>query len=132
MIGWLVAAAIGGIAAVLQYGRMLAPSGAMRSALGALRAIAVTLLVALLLDLPVGRPKTVLPSVYVDGSQSMTRGGAPLWRAALDSARAIRSDSTWVFGDTVRPLNGVTMAPGDAASRVRPVVERTMATGRPA
>ena len=42
MIGWLVAAAIGGIAAVLQYGRMLAPSGAMRSALGALRAIAVT------------------------------------------------------------------------------------------
>jgi hypothetical protein len=128
---WLIAVGLGVAAAVLQYARMRAPSAAHRAALGALRAIALTLAVALLLDAPLGRPRPSLPSVFVDASLSMTRGNAPLWRIAWDSARAIRAESVWVFGDTVRP-GTPDLTPSDAATRVRPVVERTMATGRPA
>jgi hypothetical protein len=128
---WLIAVGLGVAAAVLQYARMRAPSPAHRAALGVLRAIALTVAVALLLDAPLGRPRPSLPSVFVDASLSVTRGNALLWSMAWDSARAIRAESIWVFGDTVRP-GSPDLAPADAATRVRPVVERTMATGRPA
>lgn len=131
MTVWLIAAAIGTLAAVVQYARMRAPSAGRRTALGALRALALTLAIALLLDAPLGRPGPALPFVFVDASSSMTRGSTPLWRAAWDSALAIRSESVWVFGDTVRAGDRATL-PNDAATRIRPVVERTMTTGRPA
>jgi hypothetical protein len=88
------------------------------------------LAIALLLDAPLGRPRPALPWVFVDASMSMTRENAPLWSVAWDSARAIRSESVWVFGDTVR-RGGRNSLPTDAATRVRPVVERTMVAGRP-
>ena len=132
---WLLALGAGLLVAALSYARLRAPSVARRAGLAALRATAVALAVALMLDAPLGPSKPVSPAVFVDASLSMGRDGAPLWRAALDSARAIGGDSIWMFGDTIRAGSGDAPTGGggaDAATHVRPVVERTMATGRPA
>jgi hypothetical protein len=131
MTSWLIAVAVGLGVAALQYATLRAPSADKRIALGALRALAVALALALLLDAPLGRSRPVPPAVFVDASLSMTRDGAALWRAAWDSARDVRAESIWVFGDSVRPGESE-QPPADAATRVRPVVERTMAMGRPA
>jgi hypothetical protein len=130
MTAWLIAAGLGAATALLQYSRLSAPSAPRRAGLAVLRALALTLAIALLLDAPLGRPRPALPWVFVDASMSMGRENAPLWRAAWDSALAIRSESVWVFGDTVR-RGDRNASPLDVASRVRPIVERTMVTGRP-
>jgi hypothetical protein len=129
MTQWLIAAALGIAAAAVQYAPLGAPSAPVRAGLGALRAIALTIAIALLLDAPLGRPGPVRPSVFVDASQSMTREDAALWRAAWDSAQHVRAESIWVFGDSVRPGDR-NATPSDGSSRVRPVIERTMVTGR--
>jgi hypothetical protein len=133
MIDWLIAAAVGLIAAALLYGRQrgAGPAPAWRIALGTLRAAALTLVVALLLDAPLGRARPAPPTVFVDASLSMTRENAALAGAAWDSATSVDADSIWFFGDTIRPAARET-APSDRTTRVRPVVERTMASGRPA
>lgn len=133
MTDWLIAAAVGVIAAALLYGRQRAagPAPIWRIALGLLRAAALVLVVALLLDAPLGRAQPAQPAVFVDASLSMSRENAALASAAWDSASAVGADSIWFFGDTIRP--GERGAPPfDRATRVRPVVERTMAGGRPA
>ncbi|MEX2178684.1 MAG: hypothetical protein WD801_08250 [Gemmatimonadaceae bacterium] len=130
MTSWLIAAGLGAAAAVFQYGRLRAPSGAGRLALAVLRAVAVALLVALLLDAPMGRARATMPWVFVDLSQSMTRGSTSLTGAAWDSAQSVGADSVWVFGDTVHPGDRETAATG-AATRLRDVVERTMVAGQP-
>src|SRR5258705_8404579 len=133
MTSWLTAAVVGILAAAFQYGALRAPAAAIRVALGALRALAVTLVVALLLDAPMGRPRAMLPAVFVDGSLSMSRENAGLERVAWDSALAIHSDSLWMFGDSVErvPRERSAPVPSQSASRVRPIVERAMATRRP-
>src|SRR5688572_8027446 len=131
MTAWLIAALAGIAAAALSYVRLRAPSGGVRVLLGALRAAALAILIALLLDAPLGRPRIAAPSVFVDGSLSMSREGAPLTSLAWDSANAAGGDSVWIFGDSVRP-GAASDTPTDGNSRVRPVVERTMASGRPA
>ena len=129
MIGWLVGAAVGILLALLQYGRTRTPPLA-RGTLALMRAMAVALVVALLLDAPVGRARPARPWVFVDASQSMMRADSALWRAARDTARGIRAESTWIFGDTVR-ADDAARTPSDPKSRVRPVVERTIVAGRP-
>lgn len=140
MTEWLLAAAIGVLAAAIPYVRLASPSPAARAALAALRALALTLLLALLLDAPLGRAVPPAPWVFVDGSLSMSRGGAgaELGRAAWDTARSIAAESTFVFGDSVRPYvpgaetRGAPFPPaGDATTSLRPVVERSMASSRP-
>lgn len=131
MTPWLIAIVAGALAAGLQYARLRAPSGARRALLAALRGVALALSVALLLDAPLGRRAAVQPLVFVDASQSMARESADLMRVALDSARAAGGDSVLLFGDSVRFARESVRA-DDAATRVRPIVERTMATGRPA
>lgn len=133
MTDWFIAAAVGVIAAALLYGRQrgAGPSSAWRVALGVARAAALTLVVALLLDAPLGRARPVPPAVFVDASLSMTRENGQLARAAWDSASAIGADSVWFFGDSIRPA-GERSAPTDRSTTVRPVVERTMTRGRPA
>jgi hypothetical protein len=128
---WLIAIVVGVLVAALQYARLRAPSGARRVLLAALRAVAMTIAVALVLDAPLGRPKAVQPLIFVDASLSMTREGGTLLQAALDSARGAGGDTVFLFGDSVRPSQGAPRAE-DAATRIRPIVERTMATGRPA
>jgi hypothetical protein len=133
MTDWLIAAAVGVIAAALLYGRQrgAGPAPIWRMALGLLRAAALTLVVALLLDAPLGRAQPAPPAVFVDASLSMTRENATLASRAWDSASAVGADSIWFFGDTIRPGDRAA-PPVDRATRVRPVVERTMASGRPA
>lgn len=130
MAVWLVALTVGVVAAIAQYALLRAPSFPKRAGLAALRALAIALALAMLLDAPLGRPRPVPPFVFVDVSASMRRGG-DLARAAWDSARAIGADSTWAFGDSVRA--GAPDAPAaDLESRVRGVVERSLASGAPA
>lgn len=130
MTSWVIAAIAGAVVAALAYLPPRSPAAAVRAALALLRAIAVALVVALVLDAPLGRPRPELPAVFIDASLSMGREAAPLWSVAWDSARAIRRDSVWLFGDSAR--TGERMAsPVDGSSSVRPVVERTMVTGRP-
>jgi hypothetical protein len=131
MSDWLIAIAAGAVAAALQYGGARAPARVLRAGLAGLRWLAVAGAVALLLNAPIRPPNAVSPLVFVDGSRSMTRGDAAMWRTAWDSAVAIRSDSIRVFGDTIGVARRDASPVGDA-SRVRPVVERAMAAGRPA
>jgi hypothetical protein len=131
MSAWLIAIAAGALVAALQYARLHAPSAPRRALLAGLRGLALALAVALLLDAPLGRPAALQPLVFVDASQSMAREGATLARAAMDSARSAGGDSVLLFGDSVRFARATTGS-DDAATRVRPIVERTMATGRPA
>ena len=130
MAVWLVALTAGAVAAFVQYARHRAPALPGRVALAALRAIALALVVALLLDAPLGRPRPIPPAVFVDRSLSMTRGDSTLARIAADSARAAGADSTWAFGDSVRAVSDGT--PGDADTRIRGVIERSLASGTPA
>ena len=131
MSAWLLAAVAGILLAALQYVRVAAPTGGRRVALATLRALALTIVAALLLDAPLGRPRTHAPWAFVDVSQSMTRGDTMLWRAAWDSAGATSADSIWAFGDSARRGDRAEQ-PRDAATRLRPVVERTTAGGIPA
>ena len=131
MTAWFIAIVIGATAAALQYRRQRAPAGARRLLLATLRAVAVALAIALLLDAPLGRPEALRPLVFVDASMSMGREKSDLLAAALDSARGTGADSVLSFGDSIRAAAGDT-TPLDAATRMRPIAERTMATGRPA
>lgn len=131
MSSWLIAIVVGALAAALQYARLRAPAGLRRLLLVTLRGLALTLAVALVLDAPLGRAAVVQPLVFVDASQSMAREGADLMRVALDSARAAGGDSVLLFGDSVR-FARERGSSDDAATRVRPIVERAMATGRAA
>jgi hypothetical protein len=131
MTAWLIAAAAGLVAAALVYVPLRAPAPGWRVGLALLRAAAVALVLALVLDAPLGRARPARPAVFIDASLSMGREHGDLARVARDSARAADGDSLWLFGDTVRPHAGDAPA-ADAASRLRPVVERSMAGGRPA
>jgi hypothetical protein len=131
MIDWLVAAAVAATAAIVVFARVRGPAPLVRLVLALLRGASIAIILALLLDAPVSRARPAPPWVFIDGSMSMQRAGASLSNAAWDSAAAVHPESTWTFGDTVRRARrGV--APTDAASRLRPVVERTMVSGRPA
>lgn len=131
MTAWFVAIAFGVLVAALQYSRLRAPVGARRLVLAALRAVALGLAMALLLDAPLGRPQAARPLVFVDASQSMAREKSNLLEMAFDSARAIGGDSVLLFGDSVR-ASGRGGVAEDAATGLRPIAERAMAAGRPA
>ena len=97
----------------------------------ALRAGALTILIAALLDAPAGAANPPPPLAALDVSESWLQGGdSSAWRRALSRARSIGGDSVVVFGDSVRAAAG-DPAPRDHASRVRAVVGRAQASGRP-
>ncbi|HUX33067.1 MAG TPA: hypothetical protein VMV51_04280 [Gemmatimonadaceae bacterium] len=128
---WTVAALVGLAGAALQYGwggarRLLAaPLPA------ALRAAALTLVVALLLGAPAGPARAPAPWVALDASASLARAGDTLaWRAARDSARAVGADSVFLFGDSLRAA-APPSRPADTRSDIGPVVERALANGGP-
>ena len=130
MLPWLIGVVVGALVAVWQYGRT---ASTRRLALPALlRATATTLVVALLLEAPAGAPRAVVPDVALDASESWLRAAprCDRWRAALDSASALGGGRWQRFGDSVR-TDQSTNAPADHASRLRPVVDRAAATGRP-
>ena len=129
MSPWLLAILAGLIVALIQYGpRELRNVSSMMTA--ALRAGAVALVTALLLDAPAGFAKPVPAWAALDASLSMTRGDSTLWRAARDSIRRAGADSTFLFGDSVRRAD-TTSQPRDQASVLRPMVERALGAGHP-
>lgn len=128
MIPWLIACAAGIAAAVWLYG-LRPPGDAYRRALVALRALAVLVAVALLLDAPIGAGAPAAPLVALDASASWGQGGAR--RYAEAQARAASAGGLpLLFGDSVRAAPPPEV-PSDVMSRVGPVVDRAAALGRP-
>jgi hypothetical protein len=130
MLLWLLAACIGLAVALLQYGRAAL---ALRSApLALMRGLAAMLIVALLLDAPVGRARMIAPEVALDGSLSWQRAAPSClaWRDALDSAARLGNGHWMRFGDSLR-ADSRRDAPADRASDLRAVADRAAGTGRP-
>jgi hypothetical protein len=130
MSPWLLALIAGLVVALVQYGWRELRSGwsVLPSAL--LRAGAVTLVVALLLDAPAARAKAVSSWAALDASMSMSRGDSTVWRAARDTIRRVGAESVFVFGDSAR-RDDATGTPSDLSSLLRPVVERALGAGHP-
>jgi hypothetical protein len=130
MLSWLGAAAVAVAIAGAHYWwrEPRARGGVILPAL--LRALALTLLLALLLDAPAGRRHAPRAYALLDASASWLRGNdSTAWRTARERVRRGGADSTLLFGDSVRASRDA--VPGDLASNVRPAVERALAAGRP-
>jgi hypothetical protein len=127
---WLLAIAAGVLLALVQYGARGVSAGGLNLGAAVLRAAAVALIVALLLDAPAGCAKPVARWAALDASLSMSRGDSSLWRAARDTIRAAKPDSIFEFGDSVRPASPAAM-PRDESSELRPAVERALGAGHP-
>ena len=131
MLTWLVAIAAGLAVALILYGAR--EPGRLPRVLpaAALRALALALLFALILDAPAGARRTPPPLVALDASASWLRGGdATRWRTARERARRLTSDTLWLFGDSMRAASPPEQ-PSDAGTRSAVVSERALAAGRP-
>lgn len=129
MLIWLLALAAGAAAALWTYGTRLAPP--LVAVAAVLRGLAVAGAVALLLDATAGARRAARPIVALDASASWGRGrGAEAFDSALALARSQAGDAFLLFGDSMRQP-GDSIVPRDRASRLRPVVERAAASGRP-
>lgn len=129
MLTWILALAAGTALAALGYG--LRPAHSAR-VVYALRFLAGTIAVALLLDAPLAPARPLAPWIGVDVSASWTLSAAG-WaraRAVIDSLQGAGADSVLLFGDSVR-TDSLPTVPADRASRVEALVEAAMATGRP-
>jgi hypothetical protein len=128
MIAWLTALAAGAAGALAAYLRARA-DGKLLPAL--LRAVAVTSLVALVLNVAIGARRVPPPLVALDVSSSWSRGrDTTAFAAAARAAREAAGDSLYLLGDSLR-LAGDSLRPADLASRARAAAERAMAAGRP-
>src|SRR5580704_8223540 len=129
MMPWLLAAAVGFGVAAVQYG----PAGTRRELPAAvLRGVAVTLLVALLLDAPAGATRAVRPIAVLDVSASWQRGGPATYDSALRHFRTLSrtADSSFLFGDSLRHAAPPSV-PTDSRTSTREAVDRALAAGRP-
>lgn len=130
MILWLVAIAAGIVGAMLSYPR-LASSGPLTRFAALLRGVGVALVAALGLNVLLGAGREARPIVALDVSNSWMRGGdSSAFIAARSAALRAAPDSLLVFGDSVRRGTDTTTS-HDAASQLRPIVERALAAGRP-
>jgi hypothetical protein len=129
MLIWIVALVAGAAAVILVYG--VKPGSGLTLLSAALRLVAVTGLVALILNAALGAARPAPAIVALDVSASWLRSGdSTRFREALARARDDASDELLLFGDSTR-ADGGDVGPADDASRVRPAVERAMAEGRP-
>jgi hypothetical protein len=134
MSPWLLAVGAGAAFALLQYGWRRTHQGPLWVTAALLRWVAVTLVVALLLDAPSGPAQPVRNWAALDVSQSMVREDSTLWRAALDSVRAVQPESTLWFGDSTRVASTVgakAVAPFDKKTELRSLSDRAVAAGHP-
>jgi hypothetical protein len=142
VIRWILALAIGVLAAWLAYGRARSTSRAYALPLGALRALAVTVVAALLFGAPMGRARPLAPLIAIDASASWRRAAGDdssavrAWRTRIaDSVlRTMPTDAPLILaGDSLRDVTRDELAsitPADAASRMRPAVDRAASLGR--
>ena len=131
MMTWGLAALVGvGLTVLLYRGEV--PRGAI--VLPLLRWVAVTVVVAALLDAPLRRAVAPRPVVALDVSVSwLADDDDAAWRAAravVDSLLDGHADALRLFGDSLRTAP-IPDRPTDVGSRIRPVVEWALATGRP-
>ena len=127
MLLWTLSLLAGLALAVVTYGAR-APR-----AVFALRTLATTLAVALLLNAPLTSARPLRPWVALDASASWTALDSGAWRAAVrsaDSAMRADGDSLLLFGGMLR-ADSAPALPTDGASRVEPLVEAARALGRP-
>ncbi|MEY4608920.1 MAG: hypothetical protein RL625_1137 [Gemmatimonadota bacterium] len=131
MMTWGLAALAGTVLTVLLYRRTDLVGAPL---LVLLRWSAATAVVAALLDAPVRRAVPPAVVVALDVSASWTAAEDPdRWRAAralADSLTQGRAGELRLFGDSLRTAP-IPEAPSDLTSRIRPVVEWALATGRP-
>ena len=131
MSAWLIAIGAGVVVALVQYGvRDLRAGGPFAMTAALLRAAVIALVVALLLDAPLGFPEPASAWAALDVSSSMARDDSTTWRAARDSLRRVHADSTFVFGDSIR-RGDTSKPPSDPTTRLRPVAERALGAGHP-
>ena len=130
MLAWLIAAAGGSALALLLYAWREPPPRSRFLPAAALRAAAFALLLALLLDAPIGRARPPAPLVALDASASWLRGGAAPWDSALALVRALSPDSLILTGDSARAAPPPER-PSDHRTTVRGAVDRALAAGRP-
>jgi hypothetical protein len=129
MFIWIAALIAGAAAVLFVYG--LKPGGGLTMLSAGLRLVAITGLVALILNAALGAARPAPAIVALDVSSSWLRNGdSTRFREALSRARDEASDELLLFGDSLR-IDGDTVSASDDASRVRPAVERAMAEGRP-
>jgi hypothetical protein len=129
MLIWIAALVAGAAAVVIVYG--LRPGSGLTLVSAALRLIAVTGLVALILNAALGAARPAPALVALDVSASWLRDGdSARFRRALERARGDADGHLLLFGDSTR-ADGGAPTPSDVASHVRPAVERAMAEGRP-
>lgn len=127
MLSWLIAIVVGAAFAYGQY-RLGGALHARRQVV--LRAIAVAALTALLLDAPVGWSRALGPYVGLDASASwLVSGDTSAWTRARVAVDSIGGDSTLLVGDSVRG-GRIPDVPGDATTRIGPLVERALGAGR--
>ena len=131
MMTWGLAALLGvGLTVLLYRGEV--PRGAI--VLPLLRWVAVTVVVGALLDAPLRRAVAPRPVVALDVSVSwLADDDDAAWRAAravVDSLLDGHADALRLFGDSLRTAP-IPDRPTDVGSRIRPVVEWALATGRP-
>ena len=127
MLSWLIALLAG---AGLAYGQYrLAGAVALRR-LVVLRGVTFAIVVALLLDAPIGLSRAARQYVALDASASwMASGDSALWRRARAAADSVGGDTLLLVGDSVR-AGTPPVVPQDAATRVAPLVERALGAGR--
>jgi hypothetical protein len=133
MSPWLLAALAGVLFAFVQYAGRDLRLGTRALLPALLRFASITLLVALLLDAPAGRQTPLAPWVALDASASWLRGrDTTAWQQALRDARAVRPESLFLFGDSLRAERGPRLTtPTDLTSLARPAVERALGRGHP-
>ncbi|MFI5310060.1 MAG: hypothetical protein ACHQQ3_02410 [Gemmatimonadales bacterium] len=127
MLIWLLSAAVGTALAVLQYRLGGGPHAPLPRAL---RALAATIIVTLLLDAPSGPARSVRGYVALDASESwLASGDSALWRRAIRTADSVGADTLLLVGDSAR-TGKVPAVPSDGATRLAPLVERSLGAGR--
>lgn len=129
MLLWLLAVVVGAAFAYGQY-RLGGALHARRQLV--LRGVSATIVVALVLNAPVGCSRAARPYVALDASASwLVAGDSVPWKRARAAADSVGGDTTLLVGDSVRAANAPP-APSDVSSRVGPLVERALGAGRAA
>lgn len=143
VIRWILALALGVAAAWLAYGRVGSLARSRAILLGALRALAVTIVAAILFGAPSAPPRPAAPLVAIDVSASSRRAVGDensivrAWRerlAAAVKADAPGADAFVIVGDSIRDIRAADIAAlrsDDQGSRVRAAVDRAASLGRP-
>lgn len=127
MLSWIIALIGGAAFAVFQY-RL---AGARHAyGLQALRAVAVVIVLALVLNAPIGWSSAGRPYVAVDASVSwLASGDTTLWTRARRAADSVATDTVLLVGDSVR-AGKAPERPADVMTRVGPLIERALGAGR--